>query len=427
MKTLTSSFVRLLGLKSKSQNPFDILGLSRASKQAAVRPAFRKLAAKLHPDIAGTGDAAAFRQVLWAYRELSEADGWRRWRRSRGRFEKSMKFSNDFEELFEDAVDAGPDSLDEWEEVFRKRQAEKAAQVQKTQQQLVRRIIQGTYQEKGSNHGRPIFRKALETGESVAIYYWDEKDGADCDGWWIGAEVGGDMVFAFNVNQASMFPPFMGWRFPLRGPLDNSLRVQLGNNRSQAVAQRHEMAMVDDHAEADYAQAELLDACERGDLGLASLALQKGASPRKAGTHGRTPLHLAVWSSIADPPSSVKLSQLLIQSAADVNARDRDSNTPLHLCALSNEGIWPARLLLAYKADPILRNRQGLLPSDLIMCHQVPCVADGCEVDRQRSVAKEFFRCHERQRFREVIGHVKDGFVFLPFEVSDHAKLWSLH
>jgi hypothetical protein len=95
---------RLLGLKSKSQNPFDILGLSRASKQvrpgtthdpsavlsctihvlfhiirlppqppsskpqlgqAPERPAFRKLAAKLHPDIAGTGDAAAFRQVLW--------------------------------------------------------------------------------------------------------------------------------------------------------------------------------------------------------------------------------------------------------------------------------------------------------------------------------------------------------------------------
>lgn len=38
---------------------------SKPLGQAAVRPAFRKLAAKLHPDIAGTGDAAAFRQVLW--------------------------------------------------------------------------------------------------------------------------------------------------------------------------------------------------------------------------------------------------------------------------------------------------------------------------------------------------------------------------
>ncbi|CAJ1371821.1 unnamed protein product [Effrenium voratum] len=427
----------LLGLKSKSENPFDILGIPQTSEQAAVRPAFRKLAATLHPDVAGTGDSAAFRKVLWAYRELS-ADGWRRWRRApRGRFETPQSFGDDFEELFEeeakmwqavafrgavdkgdleevnemlesgcnpnyrmpdgsnwtvlmlaaysgheelvqkftkggkgvsdkdprsgfqalmlaamkghaavcrsllekkaevnavnedgetplmmaaamghtdvvslllqsgglssvdakdknemsaikkaarwghvdclrlltngkfddremkhcllfgklyghpevvaeiqkvlepaeeepegDAVDAGPD-LDEWEEMYRRRQAEKAAQVQKSQQLLVKRIIQGTYQEQGSNHGRPIFKKSLETGESVAIYYWDEKDGADCDGWWIGAEVGGDMVFAFNVNQASMIPPLMGWRFPLRGPVDYSLRIVPGANSSQ--------------------------------------------------------------------------------------------------------------------------------------------------------------------------------------------------
>ena len=119
-----------------------------------------------------------------------------------------------------------------------------------------------------------------------------------------------------------------------------------------------------------------------------------------------------------DPPTSVKLSQLLIHQQADVNARDRDSNTPLHLCALCNDGIWPARLelgdffarfltmacgdlssscsvwlffffdlcflylarlLLAYKADPALRNCKGLLPSDLILCHTVPCAAADCE------------------------------------------------
>eukprot|EP00434_Breviolum_minutum_P018109 symbB.v1.2.015973.t1/scaffold1205.1/size131557/12 len=137
--------------------------------------------------------------------------------------------------LWQDAVDAGPGALDEWEELYRKRQAEKAAQG----------IIQGTYQENGSNHGRPVYKKSLDTGEHVAIYYWDEKDGADCDGWWIGAEVGGNMVFAFNVNQASMFPPFMGWRFPLRGPLDNSLRIlqgwvsrRLKHSTSTAVSQQ---------------------------------------------------------------------------------------------------------------------------------------------------------------------------------------------
>ena len=232
----------LLGLRDKTQrHPFDILGLPRKSDRVAVRPAFRKLAAKLHPDVAGTGDAAAFRNVLWAYRELSTVDGWRRWSRKRGRSgrfpSKTLEFRSDsdefFEEFFEDAVDAGPDALDEWEEMYRKRQAEKAAEVQRSQKLLVKRIIQGTYTEKGSNHGRPVFQRTLETGEKVAIYYWDEKDGANCDGWWIGAEVGGDMVFAFNVNQASMFPPVAQWRFPLRGPLDSSLRVLQGSNRSE--------------------------------------------------------------------------------------------------------------------------------------------------------------------------------------------------
>ena len=35
-------------------------------------------------------------------------------------------------------------------------------------------------------------------------------------------------VFAFNINQASMLPPRSGWRFPLRGPVDHSLRIVPG-------------------------------------------------------------------------------------------------------------------------------------------------------------------------------------------------------
>ncbi|CAE7349480.1 smc3 [Symbiodinium pilosum] len=119
--------------------------------------------------------------------------------------------------------------------MYRKREVQKArreAKVQEAQTALVKRLIEGIYKEQGRNHGRPVFRKSLGQGESVAIYYWDEKDGADCDGWWIGAEVGGDMVFAFNVNQASMLPPSTGWRFPLRGPLDRSLRIIQGGNES---------------------------------------------------------------------------------------------------------------------------------------------------------------------------------------------------
>ncbi|CAE7513858.1 Dnajb9 [Symbiodinium natans] len=223
---------RLLGIKAKKKdNPFDILGLPRSSDQESVRPAFRKLAGALHPDVPGTGDATAFRKLLWAYRELS-SPGWRRWSRQRAVDFNEVRLPGvDLEDLFQDAVDAGPE-LDDWEEQYRKRQVEKEKKVQQTQTTLVKRILEGTYEEQGRNHGRPVFRKSLGQGESVAVYYWDEKDGADCDGWWIGAEVGGDMVFAFNINQASMFPPASGWRFPLRGPVDHSLRIVLGQNRS---------------------------------------------------------------------------------------------------------------------------------------------------------------------------------------------------
>jgi len=221
----------LLGLTEKTkENPFDILRLSRDSEQALVRPAFRKLAAVLHPDVPGTGDAASFRKLLWAYRELSSPD-WRRWARQRAPDASEVRLPGiDLEDLFQDAVDAGPE-LDDWEEMYRRRQAEKEKKEKKEQQtqtNLVKRILEGSYEEKGRNHGRPVFRKSLGQGESVAIYYWDEKDGADCDGWWIGAEVGGDMVFAFNINQASMLPPRSGWRFPLRGPVDHSLRIVPG-------------------------------------------------------------------------------------------------------------------------------------------------------------------------------------------------------
>ena len=41
-------------------------------------------------------------------------------------------------------------------------------------------------------------------------------------------------------------------------------------------------------------EASLVDACSRGDFEAVSAALREGASPRCAGRHGRSPLHLAV-------------------------------------------------------------------------------------------------------------------------------------
>ncbi|CAE8589189.1 unnamed protein product [Polarella glacialis] len=245
---------------SLAGNPFDLLKLKRSADKADVRPAFSKMSRILHPDVAGTGNAVLFSQVLWAYRELGDPDKFERWsqqptkkrRRKEGKeaprtmyskvatLKEEMKrrdlvydsevFINEDDSMEqEDYDDGSEDALDDFEELMMGRKVTKEEKQQKEKQAVVVYQISGTYAAlpHEEHHGRPVYRKISADGKMVAIYYWDERDGADCDGWWIGAEVGGDIVFAFNINQASLTPPVSGWRFPLRGPVDESLRINL--------------------------------------------------------------------------------------------------------------------------------------------------------------------------------------------------------
>jgi len=63
---------------------------------------------------------------------------------------------------------------------------------------------------------------------SVLIYFWDERDGPNFSGWWFGPKVGGDQVWAYNGEKASPTPPPANWKVPWDGPVDASLRIQLG-------------------------------------------------------------------------------------------------------------------------------------------------------------------------------------------------------
>lgn len=209
------------------ENPFQLLGLPDNADSALIRPAFTKLASTLHPDVIGTGDTVAFQKIIWAYRELSEPKRWKLWA---ARFRSRHSVADDLLGLLgqEDVQQNVDDvALDMWENLLRKRLAEEKEKLRQSKESSVKRLIEGIYEERGINQGRPVYRKDGVYNNSVAIYFWDERDGADCDGWWIGSEVGGEMLFAFNINQAFLTPPCSGWRFPLRGPIDESLRVTL--------------------------------------------------------------------------------------------------------------------------------------------------------------------------------------------------------
>ena len=56
------------------KNYYLILGVSRNESAAGVQEAFRELAKRHHPDVAGPGSAEHFRNLLEAYKHLSDAE-----------------------------------------------------------------------------------------------------------------------------------------------------------------------------------------------------------------------------------------------------------------------------------------------------------------------------------------------------------------
>ncbi|CAE8619007.1 unnamed protein product, partial [Polarella glacialis] len=62
-----------------SQNPFDVLGVSRSSDQDEIRASFRQLVRTYHPDVPSTGNQARFLQIKDALDQLSSPEGRAKW------------------------------------------------------------------------------------------------------------------------------------------------------------------------------------------------------------------------------------------------------------------------------------------------------------------------------------------------------------
>ena len=63
-----------------------------------------------------------------------------------------------------------------------------------------------------------------DSTEKPVIYYWDERDGAAAQGWWIGIGVGGAQVWARHPSTAQT-PPESGWHIPYNGAVCPQARV----------------------------------------------------------------------------------------------------------------------------------------------------------------------------------------------------------
>ena len=74
----------------------------------------------------------------------------------------------------------------------------------------------------GLHHGRPMHSRLGK--HQVDLYFWDERNGADWQGWWLGIRGNPNMAYG-KSDSVEHVPPRYGWRVPYSGPIDNTITI----------------------------------------------------------------------------------------------------------------------------------------------------------------------------------------------------------
>ena len=105
--------------------------------------------------------------------------------------------------------------------------------------------------------------------------------------------------------------------------------------------------------ETDYHQSALLGAVTNYHVRVAEVLLKHGIKIDAPDKAGQTPL---MWAAMDNEPDMV---HLLLASGANVRLQDQDGDTALYYAVWSGANADIVRQLLAYKADPNVRNKLG--------------------------------------------------------------------
>ncbi len=103
------------------------------------------------------------------------------------------------------------------------------------------------------------------------------------------------------------------------------------------------------------------------------LLLENGAYVNVKGNHDETPIHLLAAFEYIPYEEILNIGEMLIQSSADINAKDKDGATPLHWSLGAGEKInWMycgnsavTEFLLKREANYRIKDNKGSTPLDL--------------------------------------------------------------
>ncbi|MDO4891534.1 MAG: DnaJ domain-containing protein, partial [Coriobacteriaceae bacterium] len=170
-----------------SKNYYDVLGVKRDAAQDEIKKAFRKLAAKYHPDAGG--DEAKFKEVSEAYNTLSDEQKRREYDQmlmfggipgadfggsgGRGRYTQNVDF--DFSQIFNNVRNAGGGSGDggfsgfDFSSIFGGMGGAGAAQNQPTRGGDLNTTIDVSFDDAFRGATRKVTYRIPSTGETQSI------------------------------------------------------------------------------------------------------------------------------------------------------------------------------------------------------------------------------------------------------------------